>query len=144
ITFLAFMATALFLVSCNRSITGIRGEGPVTEETYVLDENFDILHAKQAWKVKLIKAEQPKVVIRTQENIHPYIKPHVKNGKLTIGFDNASNFRNIKTQEADVYYTSLKEIRTSSAARVQGKDLLEQKELVLHASSASSITLDQL
>lgn len=134
----------LLLVSCNRSITGIRGEGPVTEKTYQLDEGFDRLRVEEAWKVKLIKADQPKVVIRTQENIHPYMEPEVKNGKLVIAFAKGSNFRNIKTQEADVYYTSLKEISASSAGKVEGENLLEQKELNLHASSASSIRLDKL
>lgn len=134
----------LLLISCNRSITGIRGEGPVTEETYELNENFDHLRVEEAWKVKLIKADRPKVIIRTQENIHSYVEPEVKNGKLVIAFTKGANFRNIKVQEADVYYTSLKEISASSAGKVNGENLIEQKELNLHASSASSIILDKL
>lgn len=137
----------LFLVgiSCaNKSSTAsspIKGSGPIVEKTYEFDQNFTKLTTSQAWDVRLIKADKPKVVVRTHENLQEYVNPKVKNGKLAVEFERSISIKNTKTQEMDVYYTDLKEIHTSSASAVSSQEVLEQKELLLKSSSASSIEL---
>ena len=137
--FAAFLI--IFLSSCNLSISQIRGKGSVVEKTYDFPKGFNSLEAMQAWKVNLIKADKAKVVIRTQENIQPYITPEVHNGKLSIGFNKKASFKNISKQEADVYYTSLDDIQASSASKIFSDETFDQEKMKVKASSAASIDL---
>lgn len=131
----------IFLSSCNLSISQIKGKGPVVEKTYEFPKGFSGLEAMQAWKVNLIKADKAKVVIRTQENIHPYITPEVHNGKLSIGFNKKTSFKNISKQEADIYYTSLENIHASSASKITSDETFNQEKIKVNASSAATIEL---
>lgn len=143
-TSLAILFSLLFSSCSSSSGHKIRGEGPVTTKTYILNRDFNQLEAQQAWDVRLIKSDTAKVVIKTQENIHDYITPKVKNGKLVIGFDQSANFRQINIQEAEVYYKSIESIKSSSASQVRIEDTLTQKEISFSASSAGSITATAL
>lgn len=131
----------LSLSSCKFDVAGIKGEGPVTEETYEIDQKFDKLSAHKAWNVELIKSDKPRLIVKTQENIHPLFKYKIENGKLSLSIKGNKNVQNVKEQSVKVYYKNLSEIKASSASSIFCTDTFDQKDLNLKASSAGNIKL---
>lgn len=81
------------------------------------------------------------ILIRTDENIMPYVKMEVRNGAFRAWLDNASS-RDMESIRVDIempYNGQINEIYASAASSVTVVPLLEANEVDLSASGASSI-----
>ncbi len=158
------MAMVIVLTSCANLVSDKRvtGNGKmVTKNISVSD--FQEISVGQAIRLVFVQQSgQPKVEVRTDENILPLLDIAVKDGELNVRYKQNAQVRNAKTvvtvHAADLSgikassassvellnglnrYGKL-EIETSSAASLSGKGTIQCKELSLEASSASSLKL---
>jgi hypothetical protein len=116
----------------------IKGSGNVIKETRHLD-TFHAIDVGGAFEVELIKSNEEKIIIETDDNIMPYIKTRVSGGELDI--DNTEDINNPTELKLTIYYKSIDEIDISGAASLYSADILEASNFEMDCSGASEITL---
>ena len=81
------------------------------------------------------------ILIRTDENIMPYVKMEVRNGHLRawMEFSNSLNLEDVRVDIEVPYNGKISDIEASAASSVTVQPLLEGGEVDLSASGASSI-----
>ena len=86
------------------------------------------------------------ILVRTDENIMPYVKMEVRNGVFRAWLDNATS-REIENVRIDIDMPNngkIREIEAYAASSVKVIPILEADEIELSASGASSITANTL
>ncbi len=116
----------------------VKGSGNVITETRSLS-SFHAIDIGGAWDIELIKSNEEKIIIETDDNIMPYIKTKVSGGELDIEQD--VDINNPTKLSLIIYYKSLDELDISGAAELFSSDVLEAEYLELDFSGASEVTL---
>lgn len=157
-------AMVIVLTSCADFVSDkqVTGNGKmVTKNISVSD--FRKISVAQAIRLVFVQhSGQPKVEVRTDENVLPLLDIAVKDGELNVRYKQNVQVRNAKTvvtvhasdlsslEASSASSVELRnglnrygklEIETSSAASLSGKGIIQCKELSLEASSASSLKL---
>ena len=133
---LAFIAFSL--MSFNVSAKHIKGSGKVIKETRTA-ANFNSIDIGGAFEIELIKSNEEKVILETDDNIMPHIRVRVSGGELEI--DNTEDINNPTELKVTIYYKEFNELDISGAASLFSADVLESSHLELDCSGASEITL---
>lgn len=133
---IAFFASGLLAYS--GPAKRIKGSGNVIKETRDL-KSFNAIDVGGAFEIELIKSNDEKIIIETDDNIMPYIKTEVKGGELEI--DNTKDINNPSELRLIIYYKSLEEIEISGAASLYSSDVLEATNFEMECSGASEVTL---
>ncbi len=116
----------------------VKGSGNVIKETRNLS-SFHAIDIGGAWDIELIKSNEEKIIIETDDNIMPYIKTRVSGGELDVDHD--VDINNPTKLSLTIYYISLDELDISGAAELFSSDVLKAESLELDFSGASEITL---
>jgi len=133
---IAFLTTGILAYSAPAK--RINGSGKVIKETREL-KSFNAIDIGGAFEVELIKSNDEKIIIETDDNIMPYIKTTISGGELEV--DNIRDINNPTELKLTIYYKSLDEIDLSGAAELFSADVLESSSLEMDCSGASEITL---
>jgi len=116
----------------------VKGSGKVIKETRSLS-SFHSLDVGGAFNVELIKSDEEKIIIETDDNIMPYIKTKISGGELEIYND--IDINNPTKLGIIIYYKNFDELDISGAAELFSSDILETESLEFDFSGASEITL---
>lgn len=133
---IAFISTGLFANSS--PFLKIKGSGNVIQETRTL-KSFNAIDIGGAFEIELIKSNEEKIIIETDDNIMPYIETRISGGELEV--DNSRDINNPTELKLTIYYKTLNEIELSGAASLFSSDILESSSLEMDCSGASEITL---
>lgn len=131
----------LFFSSCNFDgvFNQLDGKGEVITQEYDL-EPFDQIEVEKGWDVVLVQANQPKMMVRANENLHPNLKFSVKANVLKISAKNSIGIADAKT--ITVYFPQeLQKIAASSGSEISSEELFKQEKIAIHASSGAEIDL---
>jgi len=122
--------------SNNKKVTG---NGNVVEKTHTITD-FHSLQVGDAFKVHLIQADENKVVIKTDENLHEHIAVINKNGILSIQVQ--AEFK--QSNDLTVYLTfkELDKINFNGTCIVNAEKQLKFNELDLSLAGATNTELD--
>lgn len=133
----------LLAVSCGNNMNyfseGLTGNGNVTTVNRTLTENFDAIEAKTGITVTIEQADKYAIDVSTDEDLQEHLKTEVKNGVLSIYFDENIN----KAQKREVYVKvpNLTKISSSSGAFVESINTIRAENLDLKSSSGSQMKL---
>jgi|AntDeeMinimDraft_4_1070355.scaffolds.fasta_scaffold02235_2 hypothetical protein len=132
---------AITISSCQFNIggNGVNAEGEIVEKEFKIDKTFDKVSTGSAWDVELIKSDETRLMVRTNENIIPLFEYKINGGELSIS--SKGNIRNPDVMDVELYYKSLSEIHASSASDVTSKEVFEQRDITISSSSAADIIL---
>ncbi len=129
---------ALLMVLPSAEAKRIKGSGKLIKETRNLS-SFHALEVGGAFEVELIKSTETKIIIKTDDNIMPYISTRVSGGELEI--ETTQDIDNATALSLIIYYQNLDELDISGAAELFSKDILTTNHLELDFSGAADITL---
>jgi hypothetical protein len=116
----------------------VKGNKNVTIVEHQVD-NFSAIEAGGAFKVFLIKADNPLVVVEADENLHEQISLRVRGGTLLIGSKGITNATKLNVH---IYYTEIASASISGAASLKGNELIKTNELFLEVSGAAKADLE--
>ncbi|MBD79949.1 MAG: hypothetical protein CL840_13635 [Crocinitomicaceae bacterium] len=140
-SFLFVFSLSLLLVtafSCN-TIAGVKGSSNIIESNYEIAD-FDGLQVSHAISVKLVQAEEYKVVISHNDNLKEYLVVKKSGSTLVIGLKSGRSYRNTEI-EAVVYTPVIKSIDISGASEVKSESI-KSESLTIETSGASSFKAD--
>lgn len=120
---------------------GEKGNGDVVDEERKIGA-FTEVSSSNAIKVKLIKGNAPKVIVRTDSNLQDNIKTEVKGGDLMIYIK--GSIRKYSEMTVFVTFTELDALDSSSASEISCEDKIATHSLSIDASSASNIALEEV
>ena len=89
--------------------------------------------------IELIKSDESKIVIETDDNIMPYIKTNVHAKELDVKHD--VDINNPTKMSLTIYYRELNELDISGAAELFSSDVLTTSYLKLDFSGAAEVSL---
>lgn len=131
----------LFFSSCNFDgvFNQLDGKGEVITQEHEL-EPFDQIKVEKGWKVVLVQADQPKMMVKANENLHPNLKFSVKANVLKISAKNSIGIADAKT--ITVYFPQeLQKLSASGGSEISSEETFQQKKIAIHASSGAEINL---
>jgi len=127
-----------FSFSHNAMAKRIKGSGHVIKETRELS-NFTSIDIGSAFEIELIKSNESKIIIETDDNIMPYIKTNVHAKELDVRHD--VDISNSTKMSLTIYYRELNELDISGAAELYSSDVLTTRYLKLDFSGAAEVSL---
>tara|TARA_R110002012_G_scaffold322108_1_gene555966 strand:+ start:83498 stop:84217 length:720 start_codon:yes stop_codon:yes gene_type:complete len=137
---------SLLLTSCGLDFsTGEKGNGNITEQTREVLEDFTTIAASEGINVYVTQAEEFKIKVEADENIHDLIGTDIQNNTLKI-----HAIKNIGKATKNVYVSLpiINGLNSSSGAQLQTETLINTPELSIDASSgalvAASVTTDNI
>ena len=134
----------LLAVSCGNNVNflgdGLTGNGNVTSSKRTLTENFDAIEAKTGITVLVEQADNYAVEATTDENLQQHLKTEVKEGVLTIYFD--ENIHKAEKRTVHVKVPTLKRISSSSGSYVESTNTIKSENLDLKSSSGTEMKLN--
>ncbi|RXP58559.1 DUF2807 domain-containing protein [Lutibacter sp. HS1-25] len=132
---LLFTTTSCFF----DNLSGIKGSKHVISEEREISANFNTIKVQQGITVYLTQGNKTDIKVEADDNIIDLLITEVKNDALNIYFEKNVN----KTKARNVYLTTsdIEKIKTSSGARVQTENTIQNSSLDLDASSGSSIKI---
>ncbi len=138
ITFIHIFGLLVLLASsCNLEFK--RGNGNI--EINVTDINkFESLSIGGNYEVILIKDDDNKVIIETDNNLHDFINIEVFNGTLNI-----NNIHQLKSSEGiniEVHYGKLNDIFSTGTSHINNEGILISDQLSINLSGAGAIDLE--
>jgi hypothetical protein len=133
---LAFFMTSL--MACSLPLKKIKGSGNVIEETRQL-KSFHAIDVGGAFEVELIKSNEEKIVVETDDNIMPFIETYVISGELRI--QSTKELNSPTELKLSIYFRSIDELDLSGAASLYSSDMIEASNFELDCSGASELTL---
>lgn len=116
-----------------------KGNGHIEIEEIELD-NFNKISVGGNYDVSLIKSEELKVIIKTDENLLTYINTELFDQTLNI-----NNVHNLKSSEGisvEIYYTELSRIYSTGTSNIEHRGVLNSDELIINLSGAGAIELE--
>ncbi len=114
----------------------VKGNGNVVEQTRNIDD-FEGIKASTGVNVYITQADDFKVVVEADENLHKIIKTEVNSGILKVYCDESVKLA--KKLDIHVSLPKLNLIKTSSGADAYTVGVFETDEIELEASSGSDI-----
>jgi len=130
----------LFLLfSCNFSMRLKRGNGEIDTKEYRL-KSFDKINVGGHYKIKLYRADEPKVFVETDENLFDFLTIEVNGDELYINSE--YNLKPTESITIEIYYTELNKIISTGASSIEHKSELKSDDLEISLSGAGSIDLN--
>jgi hypothetical protein len=129
---------SILLSSCN-FISGVNGNGNVTNETISLKSTFNKVDAGHGLNVTLTKGNSQNVIVEADENLHDIIKIYVEDETLVI--ESESNIGYSERKHVFVAYTELDNIRVNSGAQLETDGQLTTEFLEISTTSGGNATL---
>ena len=127
-----------FSISNNAMAKRVTGSGNVIKETRELS-NFHSIDIGSAFEIELIKSNETKIVIETDDNIMPYIETSVRGGELDVDHD--VDLKNPTKLSLIIYYKNINELHISGAAELFSSDIITANHLELRFSGASEVSI---
>ena len=128
---------SLIFQSCSLNLK--RGNG-IIEIEHVNVENFNRLNIGGNYDVVLIKGEETRVVIETDENLIPFI--NVELFEQTLSINNVHNLKSTEGIFIEVYYTELNKIFSTGASNLENESVIINEKLTINLSGAGSIDFE--
>jgi hypothetical protein len=116
----------------------VKGSGHLIKETRDLS-SFHALDIGGAWNIELIKSDEEKIIIETDDNIMPYVISKVSGGELEVY--NKVDIINPTELNLSIYYKNIDDLNISGAAELFSSDVLKCESLKADFSGAAEITL---
>ena len=129
---------SILLSSCS-FISGVNGNGNVTNETITLQSNFNKIDAGHGLNVILTKGNSQNVVVEADENLQEIISIYVEENTLIIKTD--VNIGSSERKHVFVTYTDLEEIHVNSGAQLENDGQLNVESLEVSTTSGGNVTL---
>ncbi|NJN28128.1 MAG: DUF2807 domain-containing protein [Cyclobacteriaceae bacterium] len=126
-----------FYTSCDINLK--RGNGNITSREVEV-EAFEHMSIGGNYNVVLIRSDESKVVLSTDENLLRYINVEARDGKLSI--NNVHNLNGTDGISVEVFYNELNSIYSSGTSRIQHEGPMQSAELLVDLSGAGAIDLD--
>lgn len=141
--FYYLLACGLFFGSCNTiNSKRIRGNGQIITQNLALT-GFNSIDIGDAANIYLTQDSAYSVIIKTDENLLPYIVAQIEDGELDIDQKNGVNLR--PSDQIDIYISmpTIQKISVSGASTLKGQNRIVQNgELSLDLSGASDGSLE--
>lgn len=128
---------SLFLQSCSLNIK--RGNGNIEIEEIELDQ-FIKINIGGNYDVTLIKSDETKVIIETDENLFPFINTEVFNQALNI--NSVHQLKGTEGIKIEIYYTQIDHIHSTGASNIEHEGILANEELTIELSGIGAIDLE--
>ncbi len=135
--FILISLLVLFNFACSMQVKN--GNGEVVTREFEVGE-FDRINAGGNYKINLIKAEKPLVVVTTDDNLLEWIEIDVQGDQLFINSDYHLNPTH--SIEIEIYYTELQQIVCSGASMIEHREILKNDNLTIDMSGAGAIDLN--
>jgi hypothetical protein len=116
-----------------------RGNGNIDIREIKVD-NFERINIGGNYDVTLIKSEETKVLIETDENLQSFINTELY-GKI-LNINNVHNLKSTDGIKIDIYYQSIQKIYSTGASRLANDGVLDTDELIISLSGAGAIKLE--
>ena len=139
VRFLIATLSTLILNSCNLEI-GVDGNKNVITKTRTITNSFEKIELSRGINLFISSANNPKISVKADENLHHYIKTEIKDNILKIY--TTENIRSYKANKVLVSVSSLSGLSASSGSDVQSTNTLNLKDLYLKTSSGSDTKLN--
>lgn len=144
-TLLKFLAFAIltFNVQCNiDGYNTIKGIGEVAEKEFDLS-SFEELSLANAWDVKLIQANQDKLLVKANENLIEDLSIDQDDKTLKIGTKSKDNIGRADSKLITLYFSgNLTGLNASSGVNLFAKEQLNFDDIDISSSSGSDVELD--
>jgi hypothetical protein len=127
-----------FGLSNNTMARRIKGSGKIIKETRELS-NFTAIDIGSAFEIELIKSNETKIIIETDDNVMPYIKTNVHAKELKVNL--SAEINNPTKLSLIIYYKEVNDLDISGAAELYSSDVLTTTYLNLDFSGASDVSL---
>ena len=137
LTVIVFAILALLSFSCSLNMK--RGNGEIVDEEIEVSE-FDKINVGGNYDVVLIKSNETKVVIKTDENLIRYINVEIHDHMLSI--NSVHNLKGTDGILIKVFYEGLNKIYSSGASKIDHEGPLKSDDLQINLSGAGAIALD--
>lgn len=116
-----------------------RGNGVITiSEIEVL--SFEKVSIGGNYEVVLRESKSPKVVIKTDENLLPFINTELYNNTLNI--NNVHKLKSSEGIKVEIYYNTLTKIYSTGSSKVSNEGILISDDLIINLSGAGAIDLE--
>jgi hypothetical protein len=99
----------------------VNGSGKIVSETRTV-ANFDKVSVGGSGELVIIQEDEESLVIRTDDNLLPFIKSHVSGGELSIGWNNA-NLSPSQTIHYELKVKNLGAIQLSGSLQAKAEQL---------------------
>jgi len=129
---------ALTLSSCSPQVE-IVGSGTIVAETLEI-ESFDKIDASQSFDVTIRSGTEFKVVLRTDDNVVPYLDVKKSGNTLDLGFKKGNYSTKNVTLEAEITMPSLASVHLSGASSVEISGFESAEPFAASLSGASSLS----
>ncbi len=127
-----------FGFSYNATARRVKGSGHTIKETRKLP-NFTSIDIGSAFEIELIKSNETKIIIETDDNIMPFIKTNVHAKELKVNL--SQDINNPTKLSLTIYYKEVNDLDISGAAELYSSDVLTTRYLKLDFSGASEVSL---
>lgn len=134
--FLIALLAAVFFNSCGKSI---EGSGNIVRENRPVSE-FKGIEVSNGIEVELELSNRQEVTVEADDNLKDEIKTTVNNGILTIS--TSYNSLTNATMKVYVKMPEISYLQSSSASRINGKNILLSENLEMETSSAGNIQVE--
>lgn len=132
-----FIVLVISVVSCQMQLGSIEGNGVIeTREKPV--GRFSKLEISGAFKVKIIPAEEHKILIETDENIHEYIRVEEDDNRVRIKLRNNVSIKPTKGVKITIYMQDVNKIELAGSVDLKSEGLLEHPEKIDLAMAGSA------
>lgn len=144
-TLLKFFAFAMLTLSVQCNIDGfntIKGEGEVAEKEFDLS-TFEELSLANGWDVKLVQANENKLVVKANENLIEELKIDEADQSLKIGTKSNDNIGKADSKLITLYFDGdLSKLKASSGVNLFAPEQLKFKDIEVSSSSGSEVELN--
>jgi hypothetical protein len=137
IIFTLFCTFSIFFQSCSLNIK--RGNGNIQTEEIELN-NFTKVNIGGNFDVTLIKGDENKILIETDENLFRFINTEVFNQSLNI--NSVHQLKSTDGTTIEIYYTQIEHIHSTGASNIKHRGILANEKLTLDLSGIGAIDLE--
>lgn len=144
-TLLKFFAFAIITFSMQCNISGyntIKGTGEVAEKELELSA-FEELSFANGWNVKLVQANENKLIVKANKNLIDILKLDQKNQSLKISTKGGKNITKANSKLITLYFDGdLTKVKASSGVDLFAAEQLVFNNVEISSSSGSDVELN--
>lgn len=138
--FAVFLILPFLLVSISNA-QDVKGNGEVVTKTYTVS-SFDKIELNGVYNTIIKQGNIESIAIETDENLHNYIKPEVKNKVLQIEQQDGVNFK--KTTKMNVYITfkDINKLTSNGVGNLETNGAINVDDLSISCNGVGNLELD--
>ncbi|WP_203295858.1 head GIN domain-containing protein [Luteirhabdus pelagi] len=119
----------------------VKGNGNVTEQTISVD-NYDKVKVTGSMDVTLQSGAEGTITVRTDSNLHEYLKIESNGNQLTIGIENGVSVYTKKGINISVPFESLDEVSLVGSGDVVTSDRIDATNFTTSVTGSGDVVLD--